>query len=354
VAQTSWPQSTGTERTVDDDQYEVLGRAFGPSGVLQAIGDTDVVYGDSSGRHVKIRHGKNAYVIGQGWASDPTTDEIVAIAANTSGSTRYDLVVLRVTRSTWVTEVAVVAGTPGSGIPLTTHDVPTSGVWEIPLAYVIVTNGAATITAGNVINLAPLIDQSGNAIYPNSNSLIRTVDQEYGLRAPVNDSGLIFESNGTNWLYAAGQELEWGKRDLTSGGSTVGTEVEVLRLPVRTVYAGQTLDVSTTPLFIYSTVAGDTVSARLRYTTNGTNPTTASSVLCAGQRRLSGAGIDESVELSRTFRTTATTTLVLLLTVKLESGSGTAQILYSASSGKRIEITVRTYGKSVAESGVVL
>lgn len=152
MAESSWPTAAGS-RVVDDVQYEHMGWAWAAAdGILGVPGDTTVVYGDSSGRQVKIRAGKRGHVRGRGWYSG-TSDNILAIAANASGSTRTDLVVLRLTRSsTWAVSAAIVQGTPGAGVPAITQDATgsSSGVWEIPLAVVTVANNASTITAGNV------------------------------------------------------------------------------------------------------------------------------------------------------------------------------------------------------------
>lgn len=151
MAESSWPTTAGS-RVVTDDQYEHLAWGWARAdGILGNPGDTSVCFGDSSGRQVKMRSGKRGFVRGRGWYSG-TSDNILAIAANASGSTRKDVIVLRLTRSTWAVTAAVVQGTPGAGNPSLTQNATggTTGVWEIPVAVVTVVNGAATIAAADV------------------------------------------------------------------------------------------------------------------------------------------------------------------------------------------------------------
>jgi len=76
----------------------------------------------------------------------------VTVTANASGSTRFDLVVARFVPKGQTTEgdttFAVVAGTPGAGVPPSVTQ--SAAVWEIPLCSVEVANGAATIATANL------------------------------------------------------------------------------------------------------------------------------------------------------------------------------------------------------------
>lgn len=149
MADDSWQSPTHSSGAVSDIELEQLYMPFTANAVVGSPADTSVAYGDSSGMQVKIRLGKHASVRGFHWYSG-ASDFTLAIGANSSGSTRIDLVVLRLDRSTWNVRAAVVAGTPGSGAPAATQNTGTTGVWELPIAQVTVVNGAATITAGNV------------------------------------------------------------------------------------------------------------------------------------------------------------------------------------------------------------
>lgn len=75
----------------------------------------------------------------------------LSFAANSSGSTRIDVVVLTADYAAPSVRLAVVQGTPAAGVPsLTQTGSGTSGLWQIPLAYVTLTNGYASITAAMI------------------------------------------------------------------------------------------------------------------------------------------------------------------------------------------------------------
>lgn len=163
MAQSSWP-SPDTGRVVNDWQYERLGISFGPySGLVGNTSLSNLVYADSTGMQVKIVSSRYAIVRGYEWYSG-TSDFTVAISANASGSTRIDLVVLRLDRATWNVTVAVVAGAPGSGVPpaATQSTGPTTGVWELPIATVTVASGAVTISAANVGFISVYLNSDGS------------------------------------------------------------------------------------------------------------------------------------------------------------------------------------------------
>jgi hypothetical protein len=149
VAEDSWQSPNHSSGAVSDIELEQLYFPFTANGVIGSPADTSVAFGDSSGLNVKIRSGKHASIRGFHWYSG-ASDVTKTIGSNSSGSTRTDLLVLRLDRSTWDVRAAVVAGTPGSGAPAATQQTGTTGVWELPIATVTVANGAATITAGNV------------------------------------------------------------------------------------------------------------------------------------------------------------------------------------------------------------
>ena len=149
MAQSSWP-SPAASRVVNDIQYEQMTATQHVDGLVGDPTDTDLVYADgTSGLTVHLRAGRYAQLRGHGWTSG-VTDVALTIGSNSSGSTRIDLVVLGLNRSTWDVSAYVVAGTPGSGAPALTVNTGTSGTYEIPLAEVTVATGASAISAGQV------------------------------------------------------------------------------------------------------------------------------------------------------------------------------------------------------------
>ncbi len=155
MAESSWPTVAGG-RAVTDDQYELMAAGYAVDGVIGQWTDPAPVYADSSGRQVKVRANFTALVSGHGYSSG-TSDTILAVAANASGSTRIDAIVLGLNRTTQAVTSYVKTGTPGAGVPpALTRNARGSGtgLWEIPIGQVSVANGAATLAAGTVTNIA--------------------------------------------------------------------------------------------------------------------------------------------------------------------------------------------------------
>jgi hypothetical protein len=155
MAETSWP-SPDNGRTVNDRQYEIImaqttddGLLSDDTGVNLDPGGIAPVYGDSSGMQVKIPANIYGQVRGFGWGSG-TSILTRAIAANASGSTRLDRIVLELNKTTWNVRLATVQGTPGGGLPALTRSVTDTGVFQVHLAAVTVASGASTISAASV------------------------------------------------------------------------------------------------------------------------------------------------------------------------------------------------------------
>lgn len=196
MAESSWP-SPDDGRVIDDAEFEKWAIAGGPSAV---VGYTDqaVVYGDSSGRQVKVAAEKYAQVRGHTWYSGSSI-VTKSIAANSSGSTRVDLVVLRLTRSTWNVTCEIVAGVPGAGAPSPTQDTGTTGVWELPIATVSVANGAATISAANVTFVAMCMGSDGMISVPLDSALTWVHSKFTGFTVYVADVAAYKMWNGSAW-----------------------------------------------------------------------------------------------------------------------------------------------------------
>lgn len=144
MAELSYPSPTYNARAVTEAEYEHI----------NARSTDDGIHGDPTGApvvtagiglQVLVRADAFGVVRGFAWTSG-TTDVPLTVAGNSSGSTRYDWVVLRLDRATWNVRAAVLQGTPGSGSPALTQDPGPTGVWEIALALVTVPNGAASVS----------------------------------------------------------------------------------------------------------------------------------------------------------------------------------------------------------------
>jgi len=144
VAQDSWPSPGHNDRTVTDTEYEQIASRFSDDGVDGTPSDTQVVTA-GGGLTVTVRSGVHASLRGHAWYSGASAVTL-SIAANSSGSTRVDWVVLRLDRSDWTVKAAIRQGTAGSGAPALVQDPADTGVYEIPLAQVTLLSGASSVT----------------------------------------------------------------------------------------------------------------------------------------------------------------------------------------------------------------
>jgi hypothetical protein len=129
---------------VTDLEYEKMAARFSDNGIYGTPDDPAVVTA-GVGLNVLIRAGVYGSVRGHAWASG-TDGDTLPVAANTSGQTRIDRVVLRLTRSDWRVRAVVKQGTPGAGVPSLSQSTGDTGTFEIPLAEVRILNGAGSVT----------------------------------------------------------------------------------------------------------------------------------------------------------------------------------------------------------------
>lgn len=230
--------------SVTQQQHErLVGRAM-PSGVIGHPTDTAVVYAPGSGtREIRIRADKQAVVRGYGWQNDAT--EIVKnLTANSSTSTRTDLVVLRYSRADYSVTVQIVVGTPGSGAPSPTYNTGASGVWELPLATVVVPANSGTLIAGSAV--------TRKCWYLGDNGQILCTDTT---RPPGGDGVWAFETNNDRWILSDG--VNWSAPLEDSGATSItldaGWTAHINRLQRRGGTAVLSLDVQRS-----TTLASDT------------------------------------------------------------------------------------------------
>lgn len=142
VLDTYAPFDAGPGANVTEDTWRAMMRRGNIAGVVKGVGGELLPFGDSTGMQIKIPAGE--CVIESYWGSSTST-KTLAVTANATGSTRYDLVVARANWVANTVEFDVVAGTTVP--PAVTRN---TSMWEVPLAVVTVTNGAVTITAAQV------------------------------------------------------------------------------------------------------------------------------------------------------------------------------------------------------------
>ena len=136
----------------------------------------------------------------------------------------------------------------------------------------------------------------------------------------------------------------------TSNSSTTTTEVGVLRIDDIPILSGHRYKIETNSITLHSTVANDVVRATLRYTTDGSTPTTSSTQLCDAQLSAVNTTFPATSIASGSYVPGSNQTLSVLLTVSRQTGSGNAQLL--GSSTFPIEIYINDLGPDSGDVGV--
>lgn len=150
MSEVSFPFEAGTGLNIVSVQWRQMNRVHGMPGVLDMYLN-ELVMSVGSGLTVNIATGA-VFAFGHYYENTATTT--LTFAANSSGSLRYDYVVVAFD---WVNSTAglrVLTGTPGMATPpALTQDF--TSLYQVPLHVVAVPNAAANILAGDLL---PLLD----------------------------------------------------------------------------------------------------------------------------------------------------------------------------------------------------
>lgn len=140
------PFDSGPGANVTESGWQAMQRRTGNPGVIRDSLDGLSAFGDSTGMQVKVNTGEVWAEGAWGLVSSLAT---LPITSNGSGQPRRDLVVWRLDSTNNRFELDVKAGTAAADavIPPLTR---TSTIYEGPIAYVDVANGAVTIAAADV------------------------------------------------------------------------------------------------------------------------------------------------------------------------------------------------------------
>lgn len=135
-----------------------------------------------------------------------------------------------------------------------------------------------------------------------------------------------------------------------SNSSTTTSEAGVLRVPAATLVPGQLYIVKVSPAALASTVANDVVGMKIRYTTDGTTPTTSSPTLGEVQDRVDNTTFPPVLGMDLPYPASGADQLSLLLTVYRATGSGSASLLVI----NTIDIVLTSAGGDPGDTGVDL
>ncbi len=355
MASTSWPAGAGT-RVTNDPQYERLAAAWAAPGVIGVPTDTAVVYADGTGvRTPKIRANKFAQIRGWGWHSGTTDFSLPSLAANASGSDRFDTVVLRFSRSTYTVVEAVNQGANGgaAGAASLTQSITeplTSGTFEIPLAVVRVGAGATTIAAGDVTPCAWF--SSADAVVTNSTSYYQPAANLGFTRLRHADLGVAYVPYSGAW-----RRQDWGSPwgilgygERTSDSGFGAGEIPILATPSFAVSPGRMLQIKLSAR-ISGTSDNDAAQIFGRYTTNGSAPT-GGGVLqgSATQASVGAFAPAEGLLQLATFPTGAATQFAVAMIMSKVAGSGNLTI-DNNSPAYTTELVVLDMGPATADTG---
>jgi len=213
MASSSWPNPGHSSGAVTTVEYEQLAAPGIVSGLIGTPALSAMVYADSTGLHVKVRANRQATVRAAHYDSG-SSEITLTITANSSGSVRTDLVVLRLDRNTGQVAEYVITGSPGGGAPSPVTTISTTGYWDLPLAAVTVPSGATTITAGQVDEKAWYVAASGIACRSSTRPPV-----ESNLEITEYDTGIAYKgivtSDGGRWV------MQWrdsGQIAMPNGG----------------------------------------------------------------------------------------------------------------------------------------
>lgn len=135
----------------------------------------------------------------------------------------------------------------------------------------------------------------------------------------------------------------------TTSSTTTTTEVGVLRLDDIPLYMGRTYKIWTTPLRLDTSVANDIARALIRYTTDGSTPTTSSTTLHIAQSILPDATNGQNVDIMCDYSPTTDELFSCLLTVARQSGTGNISIIGASTSP--INVVIEDIGLDPTDTG---
>jgi len=237
-----------------------------------------------------------------------------------------------------------------SGTPASSPAAPSAPANSITLAQVLIVANDTSITTGEITDTRIYMSALGGLVSIKDSTELATLTAFESMMVYQRDLDKIKVHNGSAWvtLETAGSIIARARRTTTS--TTTTTEVGVLRLDDIPIKANRTYHIITSSLQVTSSGATDGLSANMRYTTDGSTPTTSSTILNYSRDGQDNSTTGMSQVVSVSYTPTVDETLSLLLSIQRVSGSGNAQI--SGSATNPIEILVIDLGPDVTDTGV--
>jgi len=156
--------------------------------------------------------------------------------------------------------------------------------------------------------------------------------------------------NGLTWTPIPGQVISRGSRS-TNSSTTTTVEIPVLRVDGIPVISGRAYVIRVNNFGLNTTVNGDAVIARLRYSNAGL-ATVASTELTALRINIASTAAAPILPINANWWAVATETLSILLTVQRAGGTGNVSL--SPTAGQTIDIVVQDAGTDPGDTGVDL
>lgn len=188
-------------------------------------------------------------------------------------------------------------------------------------------------------------------------------DRDAAITNPSSGQYAVTTDNDTTWQYdgltsawicmAARGVIARGRRTNTSAASSADeTDVAVLRVSSVLLRAGRLYKVWTSPLGLDSSSTNDEIGARIRYTTNNTNATTASTILPASniQTRQTDGNVPEHKTISAPL-TGLDVTASFLLVVRRIAGGGNCALVVDGTKGDAIDLVIEDVGIDPGDTG---
>lgn len=217
MALNSYPNNAWNNRAISLAEHEQILLPFGRTGFI-GYSTTLPVYAGASARTLYLRAGVRGTV--RGTRFNVTSEETIGpdkILANTSGSPRRDLLVMRLNREAAAPNQFTVSPVVLTGVPAAAPVAPSpvrndtmdgTGVWDFPVTEIPVPNGATTLTL-------TAADFRGWWCSPSGYTGL-----EVG--KPPAEPGLIFRANDSGVSYIASNTGKWQRIYQESGWINVG------------------------------------------------------------------------------------------------------------------------------------